>query len=307
MRKNSVDLLTAMSLSDAVNPTSDPLRRAGLLRHRADRRSLLFLVLTLTMLGSSFWVAPEGLAKGVWLLFSMLFCFNACIVNHNHIHSAIFHDTRLNEFFGHLLGMAKGHTSSGVMVAHNLNHHRFHGSDEDWIRTSLAGDGPGFVRLLRFIIKASISMARGRNAADAPTLPRPIAQRLRRERASLRLFVLVLLLIDWQHTAQFIFLPWGLAILMLTGVNLLQHDDCCPSDPYRACRNFTGRFGNWFFLNNGFHTAHHMQPQRHWSELRRYHEEELADRIPDRLNERSIVAYLLLHYLLAPRKSVQTA
>ena len=280
---------------------------AGLLHYRQDRRSLLFLLVTLTLLISPFFVPPTGLATVPWIAFSTLFCFNACIINHNHIHHPTLRNRWLNEVFGHLLGLAKGHTSNGVLVAHNLNHHRYHGGRQDWIRPSLAGRGPGVVRLMRYVFGASVSMAHGRNAADAPQLPHRLKQQLQRERASLWLFMGLLLWLDWRSALLFAFLPWGLGMAMLTGVNLLQHDGCEPDDPTRQSRNIPGGLGNWFFLNNGFHTAHHLKPQMHWSQLRRFHEQQIAGLIPLRLNEDSILGYLFGHYLFAFRSAGKSA
>ena len=272
---------------------------AGLLCYREDRRSVVFLLLTLAFLIGPFLIPPEGPAVVPWILLSSLFCFNACIINHNHIHHSTLRSSRLNEGFGHLLGLAKGHTSHGVLVAHNLNHHRYHGGEQDWIRPALAGRGPGITRLVRYVIAASISMARGRNAADAPPLPQGLLRQLWRERLSLWLFMGLILWFDWQSALLFVFLPWLLGMLLLTGVNLLQHDGCQPDDPYRNSRNFTGRLGNWFFLNNGFHTAHHLKPRMHWSRLREFHEQHLGQLVPDRLNECSILSFLFRRYLLA--------
>lgn len=294
-----------MPAPDAPAPSGHGQQTSGLLRYRADRRSLLFLLVTLILLLLPLFSAPDGPAKIIWLAASTLFCFNACIINHNHIHCPTFHGRWSNEVFGHLLGLAKGHTSTGVMVAHNYNHHRYQGSEKDWIRPSLAGRGPGLLRLLRYVGAASIEMAKGRNATDAPRLPRATEKRLQRERISLWAFMLAMLWIDWANALQFVFVPWVLAMAMLTGVNLLQHDGCESSDTYRASRNFTGALGNWFFLNNGYHTAHHLQPRLHWSELRRYHGEEVANKVPETLNQHSILAFLLRHYVLAQRMSVE--
>jgi fatty acid desaturase len=130
-------------------------------------------------------------------------------------------------------------------------------------------------------------------------LPQRLQRQLQRERVSLWLFMGLLLWLDWRSALLFVFLPWGLGMAMLTGVNLLQHDGCEPDDPYRRSRNFTGGLGNWFFLNHGFHTAHHLKPQMHWSQLRLIHEQELAELIPSRLNENSMLGYLFGHYLFA--------
>jgi fatty acid desaturase len=114
----------------------------------------------------------------------------------------------------------------------------------------------------------------------------------------------LILWLDWQKALLFVFLPWVAAMAMLTGVNLLQHDGCRPDEPMHTSRNFIGRLGNWFFLNNGFHTAHHLRPNLHWSRLPGFHRE-ASGRIPPSLKRRSILAYLFTHYLFAIRTPAQ--
>ena len=47
--------------------------------------------------------------------------------------------------------------------------------------------------------------------------------------------------------------------------------------PYNHSRNHIGRVLNWCLFNNGFHTAHHMRPGLHWSELPDFHREIAAN------------------------------
>jgi len=274
-------------------------KQGRLLNYRQDRRSILFLFVTLWLLVTPLCITIPGDLVLPWISLSSLFCFNACIIAHNHIHHATFMTAWHNELFSHLLGIAKGHTSTGVVVSHNLNHHRYHGAEQDWSRASLAGSGPGLVRMLRYVINASVTMARGRNAVSAPRLKASQKSQLQRERLTLIAFLLPVLLLDWRQAILFVFFPWCAGMAMLLGVNLMQHDGCQTEDPYRNSRNFTSRLANWFFLNNGSHTAHHLQPQLHWSHLRRVHEQTLSDKVPVALNKSSILAFLLSHYLLS--------
>ncbi len=288
-------------MPEKISSLEQQAHATKLLYYRQDARSVFLLLVTLVLIIVPMLEAPPSELVFPWLVLSALFCFNACIINHNHIHHPTFRHAILNELFSHLLGLAKGHTSTGVVVAHNLNHHRYHGAEEDWIRTSLAGDGPGMFRLFRYIFRASRTMAHERNRQTAPKLTTRQLRQLHRERISLWGFMMLVLWLDWEQALVFVFLPWGLGMMMLTGVNLLQHDGCRPDDRYRNSRNFTSRLGNWFFFNNGFHTAHHLQPQMHWSRLRGFHTCNLSSRVPASLNERSILSYLLRHYLLALR------
>ncbi len=92
-------------------------RHPGVLRHWSDRRSLLFVTLTLIVLLLPLSLSLPTFLQPAWIAISSLFCFNACIVNHNHVHNPVFFSQRLNTLFGVLLSLAKGHSSAGVIEA----------------------------------------------------------------------------------------------------------------------------------------------------------------------------------------------
>lgn len=285
-----------------ANPTT------ALLVERSDRRSLLFVAVALALLVYPVYVPIADWLVAPWLLLSTLFCFSSCIINHNHVHVPMFRHGWLNKLFAIILTLARGHTSYGVIVAHNFNHHHFNGRDGDWISTRLAGKQRGFPRLLRYIVRASLSMARGRRAGTTPQLPVAQARQLRLQRLVLIVFLLLLLGSGGVRAVLFVLLPWGLAIAMLVGVNLLQHDACNPTRPLDLARNFVGRSGNWFFFNNGYHTIHHMQPDLHWSRLPQAHKEKVAGQASPQLQCRSILQFLFMNYVLMgnPQQTVTT-
>jgi beta-carotene hydroxylase len=269
----------------------------GKLRHKEDRRSLIFVSVTLVLLLLPLCLALPFWVQSLWLVVSSLFCFNACIINHNHIHHPVFFSTTLNTLFGITLSLAKGHTSTGVILAHNDNHHKHQGDNGDWIQTELAGRGIGIVRMLRYIVLASMSMAKGRMEYAATDLPRLLLKRIRLERLALILFALSLLYYSGFKALLFVGLPWILGMTMLVGVNLLQHDGCIAQSRYQHSRNFTGALGNWFFFNNGFHTIHHIHPNLHWSQLPQTHEIEVKPHIDASLEQASIPGFLFHHYV----------
>lgn len=271
----------------------------NLLVHREDYRSIVFVLITLLLLMLPFAVPVNSPWILPWLLASSLFCFSCCIINHNHVHKPVFHGTRANACFAALLTFAKGHSSAGVILAHNYNHHRHNGDSNDWIRPQLAGASRGLMRLLRFLIAATLSMARGRREAGMSCLSPEIRRQLLRERILLWLLVFALLLLDVETFILFVAIPWAMGITLLIGVNLLQHDGCQSASQYDHSRNFVGSLGNWFFFNNGYHTAHHMLPALHWSQLPDWHNAHVTPAIDKNLEQPSVLRFLFRHYLFS--------
>lgn len=227
-----------------------------------------------------------------WILCACLLCFIASIINHNHMHCRIFRDNALNILLNLALSIARGHTATGIVIPHQLNHHIEVGSDRDWIRPNLSGPGIGWRRLPRYVTFASINMMIQRTKPAAPVLPSQRLRSLRIEKAFLFAAIALAAVHDWHVFLLFNALPWLLGLSMLVAVNLLQHDACSPTMLLGESRDFTGTLGNWLFFNNGFHTAHHWRPAAHWSKLPALHLELQTQFSYAHQSHHSIMAYL---------------
>ena len=268
-----------------------------MLRYRRDIRSLVFISLALIMLiaphlRSSPLPEASFAAQVGWITCSSLLCFVASIINHNHMHCRMFRLEALNAMANLALSVARGHTATGIVVPHHLNHHVEAGSERDWIRPALAGRRIGWLRLPRYVLRASLTMAVERMRPDAPVL----LERRRRSWLIEKIFLFtvigIALLHNWHIFLLFNVVPWLLGLSLLVGVNLLQHEGCSPQTMLGESRNFTGFIGNWLLFNNGYHTAHHRRPAAHWSELPALHSS-LRDKLPEAALERvSILVYL---------------
>ena len=97
-----------------------------------------------------------------------------------------------------------------------------------------------------------------------------------------------------------ILLPQVLAKWGLISVNMFQHDGCPRPevDKYNFSRNFVDPVLNWFTCNNGYHTAHHLNPGLHWSELKRYHEEKVKPNMNPCLDVDSLMLFFIVHFVL---------
>ncbi|MDQ6685610.1 MAG: fatty acid desaturase [Pseudomonadota bacterium] len=269
-----------------------PERGGRWLRHRADRRSLGVVALALWLLAVPYLWQPTGIGALAWIGGSSAMCFLASLVAHNHMHCTTFRSAVLNRLLEIVLSLARGHTASGIVVPHHLNHHPLAARADDWIGPALAGSGVGWRRLVRYVLRASLNMLWQRRRPGAPKISLRRKSRARHEQICLGAVIALLLLLDWRTFALFTVLPWLAGLAALVGVNLLQHDATEPELRLGESRNFTGTLGNWLCLNNGFHTAHHQAPGLHWSLLAQQHMA-LRDALPRRdLEQRSILGFL---------------
>jgi fatty acid desaturase len=92
-------------------------------------------------------------------------------------------------------------------------------------------------------------------------------------------------LMCWQPRLVLTYLlPWYVAMYFVTRyVDYLNHYGCDEGseDPYRRANNSLSRWFNLTTHNFGYHTAHHIRPGAHWTELPAIHRT-IADQIPDR-------------------------
>jgi fatty acid desaturase len=249
---------------------------------------------------------PTALAVP-WILAAFFACCASHVVVHNHNHRVIFANDGTNIAFNLLGTFARGHCASDVHIAHNQNHHVEQGRERDWIRPALGGTGHPVVRLARYIARAALSMERERRHLGWEgmwRLPQPFRTSMLVEKVFLPCVMLALALHDWKAFALFCALPWAASLAWLVGVNYVQHEGCDPESGHAHSRNFTGGFTNWLLFNNGYHTAHHLDPGLHWSELPQAHRL-IARSIPPGLIEASAIRYMLRNYVLRKKSGIE--
>lgn len=268
------------------------LRILPRLRHRADLRTLGFLTLNLILLVGGW----TGLLRSLESVAATIFLsFICCIIAHNHMHRPVFRGRRWNDFFQLLLMFGSGQPPTGIITAHNERHHGQPDSEHDFVRTSLVRSRWNALNLIVFPILSIATMIREKPddlAVWKSARPRLYRQAVL-ERSVFYGVMVLLAIIDWQATLLFLVIPWLLAQLMLVGVNLLQHQDCDTSSEYDHSRNVTGGLINFFLLNNGFHTAHHLRPSMHWIRLPDFHRRHVVPRMDPALDHRTFAGLLI--------------
>lgn len=269
----------------------------NILKYQSDLRSIIFVCLTIFLILIPYRYEISFSYLILWIPFLTLFSFSCCIINHNHIHNSIFFNKKLNLIFNVLLTLAKGHSATTIVVPHLKNHHRHHGDTKDWISPSFVRESKGMKKLLRYLFIGARNIKINRSLKNAPKLSKSQRAHIVIERVALFTWILLGLFINYKIFIFFILIPWLLSMLMLLGVNLLQHEGCEPASKFNHSRNFTGRIGNWFMFNNGFHTIHHLRPSLHWSLLAKEHREKIVGNIDPKLDCESVLMFFYRNYV----------
>ena len=262
-----------------------------ILRHRTDWRTLVFITLAL-LFSVGNWSGFFRIGLTVTLAYPLAFI--CCIATHNQMHLPVFRGRPWNSLYQIALSFAIGQPPTGFLTAHNERHHNHTESDRDFVRTGLVHSRWNALNLIVFPFVAIATMYREKpDDLSVWRIKRPLLYRQAILERTLFYAVLVCLFVaNWHATILFLILPWIAGQLVLVGVNLLQHQDCDSGSEYDHSRNLTGKTTNFFLLNNGYHTAHHLRPAMHWSELPEFHEIEIAPRMNPDLNHRTLTGLL---------------
>lgn len=278
----------------AVRKRASLWRRLFPLRYGADWRTLILLaaLLVIFVMQLTGWVRHWLLA--VLSCFLAFVAFVAFVVKHNHIHCRTFVLRSWNRAFDHLLGLCTGQPTTAIISIHNERHHGESQSERDCVRSSLVNFQSNILNLLVFPILAVRAVHENKGSDFARWKARTPTQyrRLIHERIVLISAVTALVILDWRATILYLAIPWLFGQWCIVAINLIQHHDCAHASTHDHSRNLTGPILNWIFLNNGFHTAHHLRPAMHWSLLAEYHQCEVVPRIRRDLNEPSLLPFL---------------
>jgi len=268
-----------------------------MLRYKADIRTLLTVAayFTLAFLPWLLWDKMNTWQIIVWVVINCLLSFICATIIHNTIHAPIFKKRWMNKVFQVILSFTYGHSTSAYVPGHNFSHHKFTQKPKDAIRTSKMRFKYNILNQSLFFFMMSGDIVKGEIR---------FAAKMRKERpAWFRQYLLemiliigskiILLLINWKCALLFVFIPHQYAAWGIVSTNYFQHDGCDENHPYNHSRNFTGWFLNWLMFNNGYHGAHHMKPNLHWSLLPAYYEKEVKPYIHPNLDRVSLLWYLI--------------
>ncbi len=229
------------------------------------------------------------------------FSFLNAVVIHNHLHQGIFHSKRLNLIWRAILSFGALYPASANIPAHNLVHHHFDDEGQpDWAAPEHVRFRWNLLNLLHFPNVAGPRTFAGVQRWALTSRHPNFVRQYRLELAFAFGLTGLLFVVDFWTTLLFVVVPQLYGARCILRINLIQHDRTDIRSEWNHSRNFVGRAFNWIMCNNGFHTIHHNRAGLHWSELAQAHEREVVPRQDPRLDEPSMIAYLLRTYLLHP-------
>lgn len=268
-----------------------------MLLHRADRRTIGTGIAIVLLGFLPYVMRPASVWALAWVPIASVLSLSAWSIVHNMIHARIFRIDLLNTIWSAWIALAVGHPPTSLVETHCYNHHVHIGGPGDWSKPQNSGLGWGAIRCLRYAVMTAVRMGQGRRHPDARRITPRLRMRLRSEQWLLYPAAVIACVIDPRIFLSFTLPTWIGGTVLFMGVNLLQHDECDPASDIDHSRDFMSPVLNWFFFAGGYHTAHHLRPGVHWSELPTLHARLVAPRKRAELTEYSMVGFLARHYL----------
>lgn len=206
---------------------------------------------------------------------AFFFYYNPIVITHNFLHTPFFQSATLNKLFS-LFNSGNLFLPQSIYKYHHLVHHRF---NNDRIAHDTTQDPSSTWRFGRdgkqegVIPYCTLSLFRDGTQFAYAELCRQGA----RPMFFMELGVVLLTLGFWLYLSWLfvvaVFLPvfylgWCLAHLE----NYYEHFAATDSTKRHANSvSYLGSIYNFFMFNEGYHQAHHIQPNRHWTERPEIH------------------------------------
>ena len=270
-----------------------------MLKNRADIKTLIFAVLI-----TATWIWNWSLAEFQWAPFVLACFWGVCVSSmvHNHVHVSVFKRGPLNVVYDYWLTIVYGYPVFAWISTHNKNHHFYNNREGDFAPSYISSEKNNLLTLL-YYPTVSGAVQQGVNFRYLKTLwtsNRGKCLYYVSQFVVLIAFIVGALLISWKKALLYVVIPEQVALNVVLVFNYLQHIHCDEESKINHSRNIVSPRMNFFLLNNGYHTVHHMKPLAHWSTLKDLHGKLVAPQIDPSLNEPSFTWMILRMYILAP-------
>ncbi|MDJ0898365.1 MAG: fatty acid desaturase [Xenococcus sp. MO_188.B8] len=223
--------------------------------------------------------SPSLLITITWAICSLYIKGFICCWNHHHQHCNFFTISWANRLLELIMGLHTGIVGEAWVLHHTLGHH-INYLDQSKDESAWKTTSGKLMSHMEYTLKVS-SMGYLIAFKVGKRHPKSRNQLIQ----NILLTVLVLGLfswINWIGTIIIFIIPMIVLLFFTTYDTYHHHAGLDLEDPYKATYNITNHWYNFFTCNLGYHTAHHLQCGRHWSELPQLHEE-IKEKIPSHL------------------------
>lgn len=276
-------------------------RRAPLIAHPADRLNVLraFAAPVAVFYPFVLGFPPGGLLLHAVLL-ALLFGKTNYIL-HLHVHRPFSRQSWLNRTLDYALGLSTGMTSANWRIQHVYGHHL---GRDDGYRTGASWqlERYSFGGMMSFTLGslwrtfwAPVAESWRKGVASHVTSPIDYRSAFVEQGVLIVLVAMLLWLSPWLTLAYL--LPWYAGVYFISRyVDYLNHYGFAGSDDvYECANNSLSPTFNRTTHNFGYHSAHHLRPGAHWTELPRIHAE-IIHRIPAERMKTVSWSFLLAPY-----------
>ena len=236
----------------------------------------------------------------------LFFCGTTAAFQHHHGHCTVFQNKRSNEILDSLMSFQTGITPYAWVLHHNIGHHgnymnQYPKQDDKTLDASnWSRDDGSVMKRWEYVWYNRVRM-HSRCSEVGRKAKKIFTKYIRFRRMHFMSLILLLSLGFWFNGISGLlsaFILFGcipqFMVLMVFEATYDHHSGLFTDNKYEASRNTIGYLFNFFRLNLGYHTAHHIKPGLHWSELPKYHasiEKEIPESLIDR-NE-SFIQFLI--------------
>lgn len=255
--------------------------RGHLLRYSADWRPVSMVLCAFVLHVAIYWWASPMVAL---LAMLPLFALSTMVAafNHHHQHLNAFHSRVLNRLYDLVLAVQTGVGPYTWVLHHNLGHHKNYlnqppcqdPDESHWTRP----DGTQMSRLeytLHTFFHHQVDVYRiGRRYPQ-------IFNRYLLMKIPCYAFLAIGFYLKPLNYLLVFFVPSVLALMHTCYATYEHHAGVYESEHVKASVNRENALFNFVTCNLGLHTAHHMQPGLHWSELPQLHAA-IRSEIPER-------------------------
>ena len=226
-----------------------------------------------------FLLSPSILLTILWSTIGLYLKGAICCWNHNHQHNNFFTVAWANRLLELVLGLQTGIVGEAWVLHHTRGHHLNYLDQTKDESAWMAPDGRTMARLeYTFKVTSTAYPMAFQVGKKHPKSRNKLIQNLLATAIVLGVFMAI----NWINTLILFVVPMLILLTMTINTTYDHHSGLDTENPYEATYNITNRWYNLLTCNLGYHTAHHLQCSRHWSQLPQYHEE-IKDRIPAHL------------------------